>query len=1547
MTVENQRPQTARPNLGYDGHRKGSASPYNALPGNARALGLHVRPKTAVLQVAAGGTAEGRTMYVRAPRPPAGSLREYAPLRPRAQSSSQMQAGHGAGAWQDEREGMYRPQHDSLRDDARPMSARVTIGPSHPSRRPPPMSARGRMQSDGHDGGVGFGRVPSGGAHDSSKGMIYEDETGEHSDSAVAIFPAPNRPGFVPPQPRLQDPSPRRRPMSAHVPVTGEHVMPAITEPDDFPANGAHTLGEDVGRSRGALLKEFAPMLSAIASLTHETSLGKLARQIDAVVLLLLQADASRLALYNPSHQVLNVVRPGESDSQIQRSVHNQYDVEGITGICAEAATPINIADLHDNKDVSLQCDLGLTSLPETQQVSYLAVPARDKAGNVVAVISAMRLGLKANPFDDEAAEIMQLIARQAGVAVSFCQQRQEMQRAKMNNKILVKAAVELTNAPDLDIGSLIVLASIYAKKLADCDQAVICLSHDRNRLLRTWSMIDADANREPKDTAILAGDVRLEERSHIAVPISLKKVVTTGSVANMLLHGQAARPEHGELGHLNEPDLKTSSVIEGETLEFEIDSDSCLAVPLQSEPGASILGMIIATNRFGGPRRAGKSGLFKNQDEDALKELGSIVSAAIYKIMRVTDLESVIALTPTLTHHMHANLALDEVCKLAAKPLKADKLFVFTYEEDGNYLLHETGHATSNVSPPKRLQRGTSSRHHEVNKAPVKLSANSYPLAAAAQGRAALRVRINDVSDLIVHKKNGLLTHATDMLACPIRDDQGNFYGAIIVATQKQDTFPEYCVSLLSNFSMQVGAVLKRCGDHKQSASHVRALKNASREMLNIVNRREVKNVLDHVDSHVSAFMCCSRAVLYIVDRQQNVVWTAMKGGESEECMVTYDIKSDVRPDTEGSRVGYVNAVLFDGRAVSIKDFAYGQNAYNDMLDSADIKHVQKLLKLQSGAYDAATTALMRAELEPEQRTESIAAVPVHDSDGEIIAILQVMNRLKSLNGRKLRKEGFDADDVDKLELVAAAVSSTLETAARLNRQWEREYELRYIIDSANAGLKVGMGATCRVNLNDALSYVAKSAYNSCGASQVAVYLLDDEGEMDVVRFEGNLFVPCKRVKACVEGIAGLVITSGQKLNIAQANQHPHFKAQVDEKALLPVASMVACPIKDPNGRIVGALAFQNKKISHKTINDTDPFRAHGTHSARKSVMMLGHDTGWQQFDKCDERVLEAAAQGIGVALMQFILFDNISNVSERLKDISLELELGRTCDSIAESCKALCKASHCVVFLLDDKTGDMVCTHHLGSTSFRIPGTYGLPGAVRKRGGTKFCNSKADLEEQETADGILLSQRLGGIATDSAAQTDQYDREYTGLWNAMGVPMVNSEGRIVGVLEIGNKVGRKPFTPQDERLIRVIASHAYTCIRHCLTYEATASKVESNKNILHRVVGLVREVATTLPQTLEFASAYQEIVIATCLVMGVSCGHLYVEIPGSHRQWMAYDIDGKQIKERMSQTGARVLECGTLINNTKLPNQVPSQPCDLTENPRWPETLKPSPRS
>jgi hypothetical protein len=82
----------------------------------------------------------------------------------------------------------------------------------------------------------------------------------------------------------------------------------------------------------------------------------------------------------------------------------------------------------------------------------------------------------------------------------------------------------------------------------------------------------------------------------------------------------------------------------------------------------------------------------------------------------------------------------------------------------------------------------------------------------------------------------------------------------------------------------------------------------------------------------------------------------------------------------------------------------------------------------------------------------ESMAAVPVTDNEGKIIAVLEVMNRLKDTDSHKLRKEGFDENDIQKMGLVTAAVSCALDSCAVMQRRWDAEFELRGIVDSCES---------------------------------------------------------------------------------------------------------------------------------------------------------------------------------------------------------------------------------------------------------------------------------------------------------------------------------------------------------------------------------------------------------------------------------------------------------------------------------------------------------------
>ena len=111
---------------------------------------------------------------------------------------------------------------------------------------------------------------------------------------------------------------------------------------------------------------------------------------------------------------------------------------------------------------------------------------------------------------------------------------------------------------------------------------------------------------------------------------------------------------------------------------------------------------------------------------------------------------------------HTNPAAALTDVSNKAAEPFKADRLFIFTLEEDGAFHLHQPESGAAHKRGGSLVGRNGKL----VDPSPVRLWASSYPMKVALESSGSLRVRVKDVSDLIVSKKSGLMSHATDMIA-------------------------------------------------------------------------------------------------------------------------------------------------------------------------------------------------------------------------------------------------------------------------------------------------------------------------------------------------------------------------------------------------------------------------------------------------------------------------------------------------------------------------------------------------------------------------------------------------------------------------------------------------------------------------------------------------------------------------------------------------------------------------------------------------------------
>src|ERR671914_1076477 len=79
--------------------------------------------------------------------------------------------------------------------------------------------------------------------------------------------------------------------------------------------------------------------------------------------------------------------------------------------------------------------------------------------------------------------------------------------------------------------------------------------------------------------------------------------------------------------------------------------------------------------------------------------------------------------------------------------------------------------------------------------------------------------------------------------------------------------------------------------------------------------------------------------------------------------------------------------------------------------------------------------------------------------------------------------------------------------------------------------------------------------------------------------------------------GIAGAAAMTGQTINVADAYEHPLFFKEVDQKIGYRTKTLLAVPIRNSRGEIIGVGEAINKKTGMFTDQDAEIFRSLAAH--------------------------------------------------------------------------------------------------------------------------------------------------------------------------------------------------------------------------------------------------------------------------------------------------------------------------------------------------------------
>jgi GAF domain-containing protein len=318
--------------------------------------------------------------------------------------------------------------------------------------------------------------------------------------------------------------------------------------------------------------------------------------------------------------------------------------------------------------------------------------------------------------------------------------------------------------------------------------------------------------------------------------------------------------------------------------------------------------------------------------------------------------------------------------------------------------------------------------------------------------------------------------------------------------------------------------------------------------------------------------------------------------------------------------------------------------------------------------------------------------------------------------------------------------------------------------------------------------------AARGANADRATLYLLDESrrelrsivalGDDDRLR-EVRLPLELELEKGEEEGLAGYVARTGETVNVADAYADPRFSRRTDDETGYRTRTVLAVPLRDPQGRIGGVVQVLNRRQGLFSDEDERYLLALAEHAALALENARLH------------AVLTAECQRLSFLYRISSLVTGAAASAElRLRDVLL---------TVMEGITEVLGAESSAILLWDRRRRRLVFVTVAGPKErelmeIDVPLEGSIAGWIVQH------------EEPVIVNDVQRDPRFFPGAD---ARTGRATR------TLIGAP-VKVRGKVIGVLEAVNKRGGAPFDEADLQLAQAVADHAALAIERARHYES-----------------------------------------------------------------------------------------------------------------------------
>lgn len=278
--------------------------------------------------------------------------------------------------------------------------------------------------------------------------------------------------------------------------------------------------------------------------------------------------------------------------------------------------------------------------------------------------------------------------------------------------------------------------------------------------------------------------------------------------------------------------------------------------------------------------------------------------------------------------------------------------------------------------------------------------------------------------------------------------------------------------------------------------------------------------------------------------------------------------------------------------------------------------------------------------------------------------------------------------------------------------------------------------------------------------------------------------------------GVAGAIFTNGVGEIIHDAYADDRFNRSIDEQTGFRTRSILGAPVKTVKGEVIGVIQVLNKKNGAYNEEDLELLEAMTTQAA----VALQSTQFVERMKKNRKKELE--------------FLDIVA-------DVTSELELGALLNKVMAEATRMLQADRSTLFLNDEKTDELFSRVAMGDDigEIRLPNFAGIAGTVFTSGETvniPYCY--ADLRFNPAFD----------------KQTGYFTR------SMLCVPVVNKNGKVIGVTQVLNKRGG-PFTDEDETRLKAFTAQVSIALENAKLFEDVANMKNYNESMLESMSNAV----------------------------------------------------------------------------------------------------------